>query len=205
MAKKFYVVWTGRQPGVYSDWASAEAQIKGFEGARFKGFASQTEAEEAYAHKPKPLPAYLTKPAIKPEVPAEKLALAVAVDAACSGNPGVMEYRGVQLWDGQQFFWHKFPLGTNNIGEFLAIVEALARLKNVGREDITIYSDSMTAISWVRQKKCRTKLLLTPRTNELFLLVQRAENWLKENTFANPIIKWPTDQWGEIPADFGRK
>ena len=73
MAKKFYVVWTGRQPGVYSDWASAEAQIKGFEGARFKGFASQAEAEEAYAHKPKPLPAYLTKPAIKPEVPAEKL------------------------------------------------------------------------------------------------------------------------------------
>ena len=95
-------------------------------------------------------------------------------------------------------------VGDAGVGKS-AIVEALARLKNVGREDITIYSDSMTAISWVRQKKCRTKLLLTPRTNELFLLVQRAENWLKENTFANPIIKWPTDQWGEIPADFGRK
>lgn len=206
MAKKFYVVWTGHKPGIYDVWAEAKAQIDGFDGARFKGFGSREEAEAAFAAAPKPLPAYLTKRADVPKPPTAKPeALAVAVDAACSGNPGVMEYRGVQLWDNRVFFQHKHALGTNNIGEFLALVEALARLKNAGREDITVYSDSMIAIGWVRKKKCRTKLELTPRTNELLSLVQRAENWLANNTFNNPIVKWPTEEWGEIPADYGRK
>lgn len=206
MAKKHYVVWKGHTPGIYADWATAKAQIDGFNGARYKGFATREEAEAAYAQEPKPLPAYLTRPmkAPKPDT-AKPLDKAIAVDAACSGNPGVMEYRGVSLWDRKEFFHHKFQLGTNNIGEFLAIVEGLARLKAAGADDMTIYSDSMIAISWVKGKKCRTKLLPTPRTNDLLNLVARAEAWLKQNTYSNPIVKWPTEEWGEIPADFGRK
>ncbi len=206
MAQKHYVVWKGRTPGVYADWATAKAQIDNFEGARYKGFTSREEAEAAYAQGPKPLPAYLNH-SFKTELPPTEAPdlKAIAVDAACSGNPGVMEYRGVSLWDNKVIFHHKHDLGTNNIGEFLAIVEGLARLKGANADNVTIYSDSMIAITWVRAKKCRTKLELTPSTAELLSIVQRAEKWLHDNTFSNPIVKWPTDLWGEIPADFGRK
>ena len=129
---------------------------------------------------------------------------ALAVDAACSGNPGPMEYRGVYLGDGKEIF-HFGPVhGTNNIGEFLAIVHALALLDKQGLK-MTIYSDSRTAISWVRKKCCKTQLERTEHTEQLFQLIERAEAWLKAHRVTNPIVKWETDQWGEIPADFGRK
>ena len=129
---------------------------------------------------------------------------ALAVDAACSGNPGPMEYRGVYLGDGKEIF-HFGPVhGTNNIGEFLAIVHALAMLHKQGLT-MTIYSDSRTAISWVRKKCCNTQLERTAETEQLFQLIERAEAWLKAHRVTNPIVKWETKQWGEIPADFGRK
>ena len=129
---------------------------------------------------------------------------ALAVDAACSGNPGPMEYRGVYLGDGKEIF-HFGPVhGTNNIGEFLAIVHALAMLD---KQDLkmTIYSDSRTAISWVRKKCCKTQLERTEETEQLFQLIERAESWLKAHRVTIPIMKWETEQWGEVPADFGRK
>ena len=128
----------------------------------------------------------------------------VYTDGACSGNPGPMEYRGVHVASRQQIF-HFGPMkGTNNIGEFLAIVHGLALLKQKGF-DMPIYSDSVNAISWVRQKKCKTKLPRTAETEELFLVIERAEKWLRENTYTTRILKWETKEWGEIPADFGRK
>lgn len=121
------------------------------------------------------------------------------------GNPGIMEYRGVYVQTGQEVFkvgpYHD---GTNNIGEFLAIVHGLALLKQKG-SNIPIYSDSKIAQKWVRDGKCRTTLAPTSRNAELLGLVARAEKWLATNTYTNPIIKWKTKQWGEIPADFGRK
>ena len=129
----------------------------------------------------------------------------VAVDAACSGNPGPMEYGGVYLLTGQQIFHYGPVYGTNNIGEFLAIVHALALMKQKGIS-MTIYSDSRNALSWVKQKKCKTKLERTPKTEELFQMIERAENWLKNNSYDHiPLLKWETDLWGEVPADFGRK
>jgi ribonuclease HI len=129
----------------------------------------------------------------------------VAVDAACSGNPGPMEYRGVYLLTGQQIFHFGPVYGTNNIGEFLAIVHALALMKQKGIR-MTIYSDSRNALAWVKQKKCKTKLERTPKTEELFQMIERAENWLKTHTYADiPLLKWETEEWGEVPADFGRK
>lgn len=94
--------------------------------------------------------------------------------------------------------------GTNNIGEFLAIVHGLALLKQKGF-DMPIYSDSVNAINWIKQKKCKTKLPRDAKTEELFRLIERAEKWLCENTYTTRILKWETKQWGEIPADFGRK
>ncbi|MCB0525416.1 MAG: ribonuclease H, partial [Saprospiraceae bacterium] len=130
----------------------------------------------------------------------------VAVDAACSGNPGDMEYRGVWVADGRQLF-HVGPLkdGTNNIGEFLALVHALAMLKTQNKPSLTIYSDSKIAQGWVKKGKCNTKLEKTGRNDEIFNLIDRAEKWLAVNKITNPIIKWETEDWGEIPADFGRK
>ena len=129
---------------------------------------------------------------------------ALAVDAACSGNPGPMEYRGVYLGDGKEIFHFGPVRGTNNIGEFLAIVHALAMLDKQGLK-MTIYSDSRTAISWVRKKSCKTLLERTEDTEQLFQLIERAEAWLKAHRVTIPIVKWETEQWGEIPADFGRK
>ena len=71
--------------------------------------------------------------------------------------------------------------------------------------EMPVYSDSRNAIQWVRQKKCKTRLPREPRTEALFRLIERAEKWLRENTYTTPLLKWETDRWGEIPADFGRK
>jgi len=138
-------------------------------------------------------------------LPAGAINNSIAVDAACSGNPGKMEYRGVYLRTGKEIFHFGPVFGTNNIGEFLAIVHGLALLKQKGLNDMPIYSDSVNAQLWVRKKKCKTTLERNEKTEKLYQMIERAEAWLKNNTYANPIIKWPTDQWGEIPADFGRK
>ena len=127
-----------------------------------------------------------------------------AVDAACSGNPGPMEYQAIDLQTGYQVFHFGPVKGTNNIGEFLAIVHGLSYLKKHRLNQI-IYSDSVNAISWVRQKQCKSKLAVDASTAELWDYVHRAENWLKTNTYTTEIRKWDTDRWGEIPADFGRK
>jgi ribonuclease HI len=129
---------------------------------------------------------------------------AIAVDAACSGNPGQMEYRGVYLRTGQEVFHYGPTLGTNNIGEFLAIVHALALLKQKS-PTMTIYSDSKIAQLWVRKRECKTKLERGPKTEKLLQDVDRAVAWLHNNTYQNKILKWKTEEWGEIPADFGRK
>lgn len=116
-----------------------------------------------------------------------------------------MEYRGVDLRTGQEIFHFGPKHGTNNIGEFLAIVHALALIKKSGRQ-LTIYSDSRNAMLWVKKRKCRTTLARTPRTEEVYALIARAENWLKSNDWSDiPIVKWETKLWGEVPADFGRK
>ena len=137
-------------------------------------------------------------------LPMEVEADAIAVDAACSGNPGPMEYQGIDLRTGQQVFHFGPVSGTNNIGEFLAIVHALALLKQSGSNK-TIYSDSISGMAWVRNRKAKTTLPLTPENARLHNIIHRAENWLRTNTYTNKIIKWNTEQWGEIPADFGRK
>ena len=206
MKKKFYVVWNGLTPGIYHSWDDCQTQIKGVKGAVYKSFDSREEAERAYAS---PAYAYMKKKSETPTFTLDTLPsvverYALAVDAACSGNPGPMEYRGVYLGDGKEIF-HFGPVhGTNNIGEFLAIVHALAMLDKQGLK-MTIYSDSRTAISWVRKKSCKTLLERTEETEQLFQLIERAEAWLKTHRITIPIVKWETEQWGEIPADFGRK
>jgi ribonuclease H len=128
-----------------------------------------------------------------------------AVDAACSGNPGPMEYQCVDLQTGARVFHFGPVMGTNNIGEFLAIVHALALMEKQGIKDKVIYSDSYNAILWVNKKRCKTTFVRNAETEELHQIIARAEHWLQTHKVTTPIIKWETKQWGEIPADFGRK
>lgn len=206
MAKpKFYTVWKGVCPGVYSSWQDCQQQIKGFKGAMYKSFSTKEEAERALEE-----PAHLhwgaqaQTPPLADRLPEGFNTNCLAVDAACSGNPGPMEYRGVYLAAGEQIFHYGPVYGTNNIGEFLAIVHGLALLKQKNLQ-MPVYSDSRNALNWVKQKQCKTKLERTDKTEALFQLIGRAEKWLKENSTNCPVLKWETDRWGEIPADFGRK
>lgn len=138
---------------------------------------------------------------LPPEVKAE----AWAVDAACSGNPGPMEYQCVDLATGQRMFHFGPTYGTNNIGEFLAIVHALALMEQRNITEKVIYSDSHNAILWVTKKQCKTKLVRNAKTEQLYQIITRAETWLRTHTVNTPILKWETQKWGEVPADFGRK
>lgn len=208
--EKYYVVWAGVNPGIYTDWTECQLQIKGYDGAKFKSFESREEAEKAFASSPY---AYIGKNAAAATkeksgaatpLPSSVIDNSLAVDAACSGNPGAMEYRGVHVASRQQIFHYGPVYGTNNIGEFLALVHGLALLKQKGF-DMPIYSDSVNAIKWVKEKKCKTKLPRDAKTEKLFEMIERAEKWLRENSYTTPILKWDTQHWGEIPADFGRK
>ncbi|MDR0421970.1 MAG: ribonuclease H family protein [Proteiniphilum sp.] len=207
--KKFYVVWQGVKPGIYTSWDDCKAQVSGFESALYKSFPTREEAEKAFSANPwkslRSQPGRKPKPGAASGYDEKIISESLAVDAACSGNPGLMEYRGVFVADGAEIF-HAGPLeeGTNNIGEFLAIVHALALLRK--RESvIPVYSDSVNAIKWVANKKCNTKLVETAVNSPIFDLIDRAEVWLRSNSYSNPVLKWETKLWGEIPADFGRK
>lgn len=203
--QKFYVVWKGREVGIFKTWKECEQMIKGYEGARYKSFETEEQAREAFAGGIPPYNPFGTSSVKKKALIANPILNSICVDAACSGNPGVMEYRGVSTATRTELFHQgPFPEGTVNIGEFLAIVHGLSYLKLRGLS-LPVYSDSVTAIKWVRDKKANTKLLRNTKNSELFNLVVRAENWLKVNSYDNPILKWETSAWGEIYADFGRK
>ena len=206
---KFYVVWKGKRPGIYDTWEDCKAAISGVKGAEYKSFPTFQLAKKAYDGNHLD---YKAKKKGKSELtPSELLKIgqpnyhSISVDAASSGNPGVMEYQGVDTKTKKKLFKQgPFEQGTNNIGEFLAIVHGLAFLKERNSDRI-IYTDSRTAMSWVRKKKCNTKLKENQKNKGLFDLIRRAENWLKKNQYKTPIVKWETKAWGEIPADFGRK
>ena len=208
--KKYYVVWEGKETGVFSSWNIVKKLVQGYEGAKYKSFVSKVEADKAIKKNFSDYKGKITK---KIALSADEKATygvpvknSLTVDAACSGNPGKMEYRGVLHHNKQEVFkMGPFKNGTNNIGEFLALVHGISLLKKKGLYTLPIYSDSRIAMSWVKKKVCRTNVTFNSSNSELLALIHRAEKWLKENSFNNPILKWETKAWGEIPADFGRK
>jgi ribonuclease HI len=207
--KKYYTVWEGHHTGVFESWEDCKAQIKDFQGAEYKSFLTFKAAKEALKGNYKD---YINKIKFKSELSKSQLDKigqpnynSISVDAASSGNPGKMEYRGVDTKTKKELFKQgPFLEGTNNIGEFLAIVHGLALLKKNNSNRI-IYTDSITAMSWIKKKTCNTKLERNEKNKSVFDLIERALIWLKENTFSTTIVKWETKAWGEIPADFGRK
>jgi ribonuclease HI len=212
MAKqKYYVVWSGRAPGIYTTWDACREQVHGFNGARYKSFSTESEAKQAYSTGASASPKRKLgerKKTTQSTLSSKKMDYieeSICVDAACSGNPGDMEYQGVHTKTGEQMFhFGPVPNGTNNIGEFLAIVHALALLKKTNN-DMPIYSDSLIAINWVRKKQCNTTIPRNRSTEKLWEVIDRALKWLQTNTYPNELLKWETKIWGEVKADFGRK
>lgn len=233
MKQKFYVVWVGREPGVYDNWDDCQDQIANFPGAKFKGYGSAAEAARAFregdgdgnaadlgsiliaaadhrdgmtassagVHNAAPGGRAFSAIASNPDIDHD----AWAVDASCQGNPGIMEYRGVEVATGKVIFKQgPFRQGTNNIGEFLAVVHALAEMYR-RNEWHNIYSDSVTAMAWVRNRQVKTQLKPTEANKVLFDMMGRALAWVRTHTWPVKIMKWQTELWGEIPADFGRK
>lgn len=209
--KKYYVVWVGRICGVFEDWNSCKDQVFGFDGAKYKAFESQIEANKAfkdgYANYYKKNPPVGNSKSFQflSSGDSQPILNSLSVDAACNMTTGQMEYRGVHSGTGELWFSKgPFQGASNNIGEFLALVHGLALLKQKNIS-IPLYSDSITAIAWVRHKKHKSIVLPTAQNEMIFDMLVRAEFWLQNNTFSTQIIKWNTKCWGEIPADFGRK
>ncbi|MGN7761517.1 ribonuclease H [Paenibacillus sp. 22594] len=221
MAKqKYYVVWEGKNPGVYGTWAECQAQTDHFTGAKYKSYESRAEADAAYkagwkgnwgtgaaasgVGKSKSASTF-KRSTTAAESSAEIDYDSISVDVGTRGNPGPVEYKGVDTQTGELIFsCGPIKKGTNNLGEFLAIVHALALLNKEGSSR-TIYSDSVNAMKWVKQKKVATTLPRDASTEEIWTLIDRAERWLQTNTYKNKVLKWQTKEWGEIKADYGRK
>lgn len=204
--QKYYVVWKGRKTGIFTTWAECEKQVKGFVDAQFKAFEGEVEAEAAYLANYNDYRGKSSTSGNWKTASVQPLLPSICVDAACNGSPGKLEYRGVNTKTGEEIF-HAGPYvdGTNNVGEFLAIVHALTwQAKHNMR--VPIYSDSENAILWVNNGQCKTRLKHTSKNAVLFAIIHSAENWLAENELPEEkIIKWDTNLWGENPADFGRK
>ncbi|MCH5221187.1 MAG: ribonuclease H family protein [Muribaculaceae bacterium] len=221
--KKYYVVWVGVDPGIYDSWADCQLQISGYPGAKYKAYDTKEEAVEAYRGDPaehlEMMRSILrhslniqARQSVRPRdytaIPEIRLD-AIAVDGACAGNPGRMEYRAVRVVDGTEVFHigvQRHLVGTNNIAEYLAMIHLAALLKNAGDATTPIYTDSKNTLAWLRRGRSNTKLERTPNTEAALELLRRADAWLLANgPIPNPILKWNTEEWGEIPADFGRK
>lgn len=198
MSNKWYIVWEGHTPGVYDHWEECKRQIHRAAGARYKSYKDITRAEAEQIYLAGQTENQLEQEEVAPD--------AIAVDASCLGNPGVMEYRGVVVATGDEVFHsQKYPLGTNNMGEFLAIVHAMAYMAKRNYYQ-PIYTDSATALKWVQRGKCKSTLVRNEATALLWQHIERAERWLATADLSRyQIRKWTTKILGEIPADFGRK
>ena len=208
--QKYYVVWAGHNIGVFDSWSQCQKEIKNYPGALYKSFKTEQQALDAFEKgyegyresisKSKPIPSLH-------EFEHEIEWNSISVDAAWNSVAKDMEYRGVDTRTGFEIFRQgPFADATNNVGEFLALVHALALCQKKEYKNIpVVYSDSRTAMSWVRDHKVRTTLKRTNKNKIIFELINRALIWLKKNKIEPKILKWDTKRWGEIPADFGRK
>ncbi len=208
--KQFYVIWQGKNTGIFNSWNECKSLVEGYQGAKYMGFYTKAEAEFAFE---KGYENFVGQKGKKKDLTLEEIEKygkpigeAIAVDAAFNGKTKMLEYQGVFVETNTKLF-HFGPQkgGTNNIGEFLAIVHCMA-YQNQHKMNYPIYSDSRTAISWIKHKHCNTQINKQKESKKILELIYRAEKWLKENNIDNfTILKWNTKIWGEIPADFGRK
>lgn len=197
------MVWEGLSIGIFDSWEKVLPLVKGYKGAKYKSFSSLSEAQAAFRSGWEYFNLHSNKKNIL--LPKDLFEHTICVDAACRGNPGAMQYRAVKTDTQEELFRKTFDIGTNNIGEFLAIVDALAFIQKHNLLIHTIYSDSKVAIKWVERKTVCTQLARNEITEPIWRVIDHAVDWLHQHTYSTAVKKWETDKWGENPADFGHK
>jgi ribonuclease HI len=163
MAQKFYVVWSGRQTGVFTDWPTTQRAVDKYVGARFKSFATRAQAERAFAHGYENIPPKTGSRTRGTTSASERRAahtahqfdVSIYCDGACEPNPGnagsgIVVYRAgklAELWYG---LYH--PMGTNNTAELNALYHALRMAEAEIKNDNTVElcSDSAYSINCIR-------------------------------------------------------
>jgi len=209
---QFYGVWAGRKPGVYDNWNDCKTQVDKFSGAKYSKLKA-TNYNDALAE--------FNGGAVSPQVNSspvtsniksstnsnKPVGIALTVDGAANGI--CCEYQAVWYPSGELAFASKqLAGGTNNIAEFLGLVSAIKYL-NDNNQPLKVYTDSVTAMAWVRNKVANTTARNTGKaTEELDSMIAGAEKYLRDNEQLLKkveILKWETKEWGEIPADYGRK
>lgn len=124
----------------------------------------------------------------------------IATDAAHSTKQGITEFQGINLATGEQIFYRNLGEQTVNIGEFLGVIAAVKYIIENDFQPRIIYTDSMTALTWFRNKSTASN----KRNREL----QKAEIFLKAfaaDVDSIEVRHWDNKAWGETPADFGNK
>jgi len=207
--QKYYVVWKWKKPGIFTTRDDCKASVHWFIDAEYKSFKNLAEAEIAFSWRYKDFVGQKTT--WKDYSPSEKKEIwspvtsSLSVDAACSNNPGILEFRWVLTSSRKQVFaYGPYDNWTVNIWEFLALIEWLKYAKDHNIN--LIYTDSKTARARLRDRKVKTTLTPSLSNKILFDRVDKSLERLNKNDIsAIEVRKRYTDLRGEIPADYDRK
>lgn len=208
-SQKRYVVREWHKTGIFDNWSDCQKAVHGYKDAEYKSFTDKNLAAQAFGESYEQYKWVKTNGKIFSESEKKQIwqpiMSSISVDAACSSNPWILEFRGVTTDTCNEIFsFWPFPDGTVNIGEFLALVEGLKYAK--ANQVNLIYTDSRTARARVRDRKVRTTLIQSDKNKVLFDMIQEALSWLLTNDISTiDIRKRETQLRGEVPADYGRK
>lgn len=199
---KYYVIFNTENRGIYDTWGECQEKTKGVSGVKFKSFKNRSLAETALNEN---LIESKENEKIKDLFPK----IGFATDGACNVKKRIGQYQIYDLEKNKMIFTSKeFENTTNNQMEFLALMHALILcedlkvLEDIKYDNYPIYTDSITAISWLKNNKLNSNIDYDSIVGKE---IKKMLNWLKNNQYNNKIIKWETKNLGEIPADFGRK
>jgi len=198
MAKKFYVVWAGRETGVFTDWAYTKKQVDKFPQAKYKSFPSEQEAQAAFkagrvmqGSSSKPSAKASTKKSVAPLQNQVITDVTIYCDGACDPNPGEAG-SGVAVYEKEQLaqLWGGLynPNGTNNTAELNALHQSLliAQKYMADNKSVQILCDSQYAINcitnwafgwkksgWKKKTGEIKNLEIIQQTHELFNLLSK--------------------------------
>ena len=180
--KKFYAVASGRKPGIYTVWPEAEAQVKGFPQARFKGFATREEAEswikEAKSGPVRAVRRPKAMTSLPPDIRRES-GVEIYTDGGAINNPGPGGYGVVQIHAGERKeLTGGYRLTTNNRMELMGCIVALRQLEYKDKP-IVIHSDSSYVVNGINKGWARN---------------WRKNGWIKSDK--KPALN--SDLWAEL-------
>ncbi|MFT7558600.1 MAG: ribonuclease HI [Flavobacteriales bacterium] len=206
MAKKYYVVWQGHKPGIYTDWATCSKQVAKYSGARYKSFPNLAEAEAAYGgagavaangkatSKPIRVNSGAAKTFTAKEVEALTEEVKIFTDGGCEPNPGKAG-SGLALYRKNELdeLWYGLynPMGTNNTAELNALHQAMIMGQSELKSgmSVAIFCDSKYsiqcitdwAVSWERKgwKKSGGEIKNLELIKDMFSLYQTIKDELK--------------------------